>query len=69
MEDVKILIRIGTAVCGIYLYIMAWIQVLQNDLTLYDGDDVLEKSFKILGKAFLLVHLIALLGAIVWAWI
>lgn len=69
MEDVKILIRIGTAVCGIYLYIMAWIQVLQNDLTLYDGDDVLEKSFKILGKAFLLVHLIVLLGAIVWAWV
>lgn len=69
MEDVKILIRIGTAVCGICLYIMAWIQVLQNDLTLYDGDDVLEKSFKILGKAFLLVHLIVLLGAIVWAWI
>ncbi|EJX06714.1 hypothetical protein EVA_05177 [gut metagenome] len=48
---------------------MAWNQVLQNDLTLYDGDDVLEKSFKILGKAFLWVHLIALLGAIVWAWI
>lgn len=69
MEDVKILIRIGTAVCGIYLYFMAWIQVLQNDLTLYDGDDVLEKSFKILGKAFLLVHLIALLGVIMWAWI
>ena len=69
MEDVKILIRICTAVCGIYLYFMAWIQVLQNDLTLYDGYDVLEKSFKILGKAFLLVHLIALLGAIVWAWI
>lgn len=69
MEDAKILIRIGTAVCGIYLYIMAWIQVLQNDLTLYDGDDVLEKSFKILGKTFLCVHLIVLLGAIVWAWI
>ena len=69
MEDVKILIRICTAVCGIYLYIMAWTQVLQNDLTLYDGDDVLEKSFQILGKAFLVVHLIALLGAIVWAWI
>ena len=69
MEDIKLLIRIGTAVCGIYLYIMAWIQVLENDLTLYDGDDVLEKSFKILGKAFLWVHLIALLGAIVWAWI
>lgn len=69
LEDIKLLIRIGTAVCGIYLYIMAWIQVLENDLTLYDGDDVLEKSFKILGKAFLWVHLIALLGAIVWAWI
>jgi hypothetical protein len=48
---------------------MAWIQVLENDLTLYDGDDALEKSFKILGKVFLCVHLIALLGAIVWAWI
>lgn len=69
MEDIKLLIRIGTAVCGIYLYIMAWIQVLENDLTLYDGDDALEKTFKILGKAFLSVHLIALLGAIVWAWI
>lgn len=69
MEDIKLLIRICTAVCGIYLYIMAWNQVLENDLTLYDGDDVLEKSFKILGKAFLWVHLIALLGAIVWAWI
>lgn len=69
MEDIKLLIRICTAVCGIYLYIVAWIQVLQNDLTLYDGDDVLEKSFKILGKAFLWVHLITLLGAIVWAWI
>lgn len=69
MEDIKLLIRIGTVVCGMYLYTMAWIQVLQNDLTLYDGDDVLEKSFKILGKAFLCVHLIALLGAIVWAWI
>ncbi len=69
LEDVKILIRIGTAVCGIYLYNMAWIQVLENDLTLYDGDDALEKSFKILGKVFLCVHLIALLGALVWAWI
>ena len=69
LEDIKLLIRIGTAVCGIYLYIMAWIQVLENDLTLYDGDDALEKTFKILGKAFLWVHLIALLGAIVWAWI
>lgn len=69
LEDIKLLIRIGTAVCGIYLYIMAWIQVLENDLTLYDGDDALEKTFKILGKAFLCVHLIDLLGAIVWAWI
>lgn len=69
MEDVKILIRIGTAVCGIYLYNMAWIQVLENDLTLYDGDDALEKSFKIFGKVFLCAHLIALLGTIVWAWI
>lgn len=69
MEDIKLLIRICTAVCGMYLYAMAWSQVLQNDLTLYDGDDALEKSFKILGKAFLCVHLISLLGAIVWAWI
>lgn len=69
MEEIKILIKVCTIFSIIVLYAAAWKCVIGADLKTNKADDKLEKSFKILGNAFLLVHLIALLGAIVWAWI
>ena len=69
MEEIKILIKTCTIFCGMCLYVAAWRCVIGADLKANKADDKLEKSFKILGKAFLWVHLVALIGAIVWAWI
>jgi hypothetical protein len=69
LEEIKILIKTCTIFCGVCLYAAAWKCVIGADLKAKDDDDKLEKSFKILGKAFLWVHLITLLGAIIWAWI
>lgn len=69
MEEIKNLIKVCTIFSSIVLYAAAWKCVIGADLKAKDDDDKLEKSFKILGKAFLLVHLIVLLGAIIWAWI
>lgn len=69
VEEIKILIKICTIFCGIILYAAAWKCVIGADLKVRKTDDKLEKSFKILGKAFLWVQLIALLGLVVWAWI
>lgn len=69
MEEIKILIEVCTIFSSIVLYVLAWRCVIGADLKANKADDKLEESFKILGKAFLWVHLIALLGVIVWAWI
>lgn len=56
-------------ILALYIYGIVWAKVLNSDLDFKDNDDVRDKIFKVLGILFLMIHLIAFIAVIIWAWI